>query len=139
MWKVYSAKTVYRTEVIGPPIVQDEEYSDKFDMIEERIVTIKAVSIEDAIVRAEKEANEYAQGEYINPYGQEYIWRYIGSINVYDPFDNLPAGLEVYSDTYLIEKAMSDDELTDNIFGKEIDNQDKFRVNFLNSEIVGFR
>ena len=139
MWKVYAVKTIYRTIVTGEPVVRSDGYSDKYDMIEERIVTFKAMSIEDAIARAEKEADEYSTGDYVNPFGQEYYWQFIGTINAYDPFDNLPAGVEVYSDTYLIDRSLSDENSTNNILGKPIENEEELRVNFLNAEIFGYK
>ncbi len=138
MWKVYAVRTIYRTSAAGEPFAIDDDYSDEFDQIEERIVTIKARSFDEAIKRAELEAEEYADGTHVNPYGQDVSQEYTGVADVYEPFDTVPANLEVYSKTYIVPKRVTDDDLADKFHGFEDINDREWRKNFLNSEYCGF-
>lgn len=108
-------------------------------MIEERIVTVKARSFDEAIERVENAAAEYAATPFTNPFGQVVQWKYTGSSGAFEPYDSIPADVEVYSNTYLISRVLSDEELADNVLGRSFENEDELRMNFLDSEIVGFR
>jgi hypothetical protein len=107
MWKIFSVKTIYRTSAFGKPEIVNEKYQNKFDLIEERIITIKARSFDEAIIKGEKEAIQYAEGEYFNPYGEQVRQRYIGSIDIFELFDNFPANIEVFSSTFIVKKTHS--------------------------------
>lgn len=139
MWKIYAVKTIYRTETTGEAISKSDGFSEDFDMVEERIVTVKARSFDEAIERAERGTEEYESDPFINPFGQEVRWKYTGTSGAFEPYDSIPANIEVYSNTYLIPRSLSGDQLSDNVLGKYFENEDKLRLNFLNSEIVGFR
>ncbi|WP_420590684.1 DUF4288 domain-containing protein [Bacterioplanoides sp.] len=138
-WKVYAVKTLYRTKTSGVAHSQAEGYSDEFDMVEERIVTIKARSFDEATKRAEREAEEYASDSFINPFGQQVSWYFTGESVAFEPFDSVPANIEVFSNTYLIPRTMSDEQLGDNVLGVAHENEQNLRLNFLNSELAGFR
>ena len=139
MWKIYAVKTLFRTETSGEAISEGNGFSENFDLVEERIVTVKARSFDEAIERAERDAKEYAADPFINPFGQEVRWRYTGSSGAYEPYDTMPANIEVYSDTYLIPRSLPNDQLADNVFGKCFKDEEALRLNFLNSEMAGFR
>lgn len=139
MWKTYSAKTLYRTEVSGEPFATDEDYTDSVDLVEERVVTVKARSFDEAIKRGELEAVEYTKGmDHINPYGQEVTTRYVGNICVFEPYDNVPANIEVYSSTFLIKRTVSDKKLADGLFGIQKLERKYARKVFLNVEFNGY-
>ena len=139
MWKIYAVKSIYRTETTGKAYSTGEGFTDEFDMTEERIVTVKARSFDEAIARVEKAAAEYAATSFTNPFGQTVQWKYTGSSDAYEPYDSIPADVEVYSNTYLISRVLSDEELADNVLGRSFENEDGLRMNFLDSDIVGFR
>mgnify|MGYP000120837587 CR=1 FL=1 len=138
MWKTYSVKTIYRSTVSGKPFAIDDEYSSKFDLIEERVVTVKARSFDEAIRRAESEAEEYTEESHTNPYGQEVVQEYLGYANVFEPFKSAPANVEVYSNQFLVRKELPDEELADNLFGNDEIGENQSRKVFLNSEFSGF-
>ena len=138
MSKIFSIKTLYRTTAKKKPKQTDKNYREDIDLIEERIVTLKARNFNDAITKGEKEAKEYAsQTEYINPYGQKMKQKYIGSIDVFEPFDKIKANTEVFSTTYLIKTSVSNDKLTNNMMGKIYKNEKKIRTKFFNIEFSG--
>jgi len=79
----YAAKCVFRHH-------QHEPIDGKKYIYEDRIILIQAESMDDAIEKAEKEANEYADS------GTEYL----EYVNVFHLFDYiLHHGSEVYSET----------------------------------------
>ena len=72
MWKVYAIKTLYRTKAVGKTTASDSAYHGAHDLIEERILTLKARSFDEAIAKGEKEAIRYAKETcHLNPYGQK--------------------------------------------------------------------
>ena len=138
MWKTYSVKTIYRSTVIGTPSAMDSEYSDEFDLVEERTVTIKARTFDEAIQRAEVEAEEYSEGTHINPYGQEVKQTYIGYVNAFEPFESIPANIEIFSNQFLVLRMVTDEQIADRQLGEYEINETQSRKVFLNSEFSGF-
>ncbi len=138
MWKVYTVKTLYRTTAFGKPKKIDKFYRKELDLIEERIVTIKARNFDEAIFKGEKEAIKYAsETEYSNPYGQKIKQKYIGSIDVYEPYEELESNIEVFSTTYLSDSSITNSKLTNNTMGKIYKNEKELRTKFFNSEFSG--
>ena len=136
--KIFAIKTLYRTKASKKPKKTDKYYRKNFDLIEERIVTVKAHDFDEAIARGEKEAVKYAsQTKYINPYGQKVKQKYIGSIDAFEPFDKLKANIEVFSTTYLCKTSISNIKLTNNMMGKIYKNEKKIRKKFLNRDLSG--
>lgn len=87
----YSAKTVYRHQ-----LAQDEKTKTVF---EERVVLFHAANFEDAIAKAETEANRYCSAV------ENVV--YLGFVNVYYlPEDTVEDGTEIYS-------LMRDSDLSD--------------------------
>lgn len=138
MWKVYAVKTLYRTKTVGKAKAIDSAYHDNYHLIEERIFTLKARSFDEAISKGEKEAIIYAkETSHLNPYGQKVVQKYIGSIDVFEPFEEIKANVEVFSTTFLVNKTVSNEQITSNMFGKEIKNEKKLRKKFLDCEFSG--
>jgi hypothetical protein len=135
MWEVFSVKTLYRTSTVGEPKVLGQNYKEDFDLIEERIVTVKARNFDEAISKGEREATKYAsETEYDNPYGQKVIQKYIGSIDAYRLFETIDANIELFSSTFVIEKRVSNTKITNDLMGTIYDNENEIRTKFLNSE-----
>lgn len=135
MKKVFTVKTLYRTTTLGKPKKTDKYYHKNLDLIEERIITIKARNFDEAISKGEKEATKYAsETEYINPYGQKVKQKYIGSIDVFEAFEKLKANIEIFSTTFLSDTSITNSKLTNNMMGKVYKNERKLRTKFLNSE-----
>jgi hypothetical protein len=138
MWKVYSVKTLYRTDTIGAPKKVNEDYQEDLVLIEERIVTLKARTFDEAISKGEKEAITYArETSHINPYGQEVRQEYIGYIDAFEPFEELAPNIEVFSSTFLAEKSLPKSELIARVAGKEYENERQIRIKFLNKKYSG--
>lgn len=138
MWKIFAIKTLYRTTAMKKPKKTDKYYRKNLDLIEERIVTVKARNFDEAIAKGEKEAIQYAsETKYINPYGQKVKQKYIGSIDAFEPYDKLKANREVFSATYLCKTSITNAKLTNNLMGKIYKNEKKIRTKFLNREFSG--
>lgn len=135
MWKVFSVKTLYRTFATGKPTITDDNFRDDINLVEERIFTIKARNFDEAISKGEKEAIKYAsETDYSNPYGQKVIQKYIGSIDAFEPFEEIEANVEIFSSTYIIDSSVSNSDITDNVMGKRYKNDNKIRTKFLNNK-----
>jgi len=131
-------KTIYRTSVFGVPTVIDENYRDDLELLEERIITLKARNFDEAILKGEKEATKYAvETKYLNPYGQKVRQKYIGSIDAFELFDDFEANVEVYSTTFIIESSLTNSQVTNNLMGNVYKNDRKIRTIFFNSEFSG--
>ena len=138
MKKIFAVKTLYRTTTLGKPKKTDKYYRKNLDLIEERIITIKARNFDEAISKGEKEAIKYAsETEYLNPYGQKVKQKYIASIDAFEPFEKLEANIEIFSTTFLSDTSITNSKLTNNMMGKIYKNERKLRTNFLNSEFSG--
>jgi len=138
IWKLYSVKTIYRSKAVGRPKATDKRYQKNLDMIEERIVLIRARSLDEAIKKGEIEAKKYASSPpHINPYGQKVIAKYIRSIAAFEPFEDFTENKEVYSSTQLIPSAWSNKTITDRMLGLEHKNERQLRTKFLNKEFSG--
>jgi hypothetical protein len=113
----FAVKSLFRTEVLGEPVGADEEYDAEGTLIEERVVLVRARSLDDALSRGEKEADEYSEDEHVNPYGQTVKWRRIKILEasyVYPLDDKMP---EVWSSTSVIPASVADAELEVQRFG----------------------
>lgn len=138
MWKVYSIKTLYRTEAIGKPRVTTGDFRDDLVLIEERIVTLKARTFDEAISKGKKEAILYASNtSHINPFGQKVKQEYIGFIDAFEPFEEIAPNIEVFSSTFLVDKGLSKSKLIDHVAGKKLKNETQIRQKFLDREFSG--
>ena len=138
MWKVYSVKTLYRTDAVGKPKKVNDDYRENVVLIEERIVTLKARTFDEAISKGEKEAVTYAsETSHINPYGQNVEQKYIGYIDAFEPFEDIAPNIEVFSSTFLTEKNLSKSQVIDCVAGIEYENERQIRLKFLNREYSG--
>ena len=112
-WKWFGVKTLYRVSAEGEPRATDERFDGTVDLIEERVVLIRARSCEEAHRKAAQEAYTYAAdfGEHVNPYGQRVHCRFIECLVAYECFDDPVPNAEIFSDTFLIDREMTDDSV----------------------------
>jgi hypothetical protein len=108
----FGVKTLYRTQALGKPAARDRHFDPSLTLVEERVVLVRARNHDDAIRKAEQQARKYAAFvTWRNPYGQRLRVRYVGACRSYELFDPPRAGAEVYSDTFLVKRAVSDPKL----------------------------
>lgn len=130
----YAVKTLYRTFTDGYVENPDEDYREDLDMLEERIVLLRAESFDDAIEQAEREAREYARVEQTNPYGQRICINYIEACDAYMLGESPSESVEVFSSTSLISRDTTDSDITDMRLGVVSDDDERFSKKFLSQE-----
>ncbi len=134
-WKLYGVKTVYRTDALGNTnIVIPDDVNDA-TLVEERIVLIKARSHDEAIRKAEAEAEVYTKETYRNVYEQTVRCRYLGACEAFELYEEPSPGVEVFSATEVISRSVSDEDVVNQYLGQpETDPIDAQRLKFLNLE-----
>ena len=116
-------------------------------MLEERIVVFRARSFDDAIRKGELEAEAYAKAretraggkrrsENRNPYHQRLSTRFLGALDAFELFEPPGAGVEVFSSTSLVPKAVSNSALVNARFGQE-ERHRGARTKFLDGQLSG--
>lgn len=130
----YAVKTLYRTFTDGFVENPDEDYREDLDMLEERIVLLRADSFDDAIEQAEREAREYARVEQTNSYGQRICINYIEACDAYMLGESPAESVEIFSSTALISRDATDTELTDMRLGAVTDDDERYSKKFLSQE-----
>lgn len=136
----FGAKTLYMYEVTGASKVKKHKPDTKFIMIEERVVLFEAKDFESAIKKAEKEAKAY-ESTHTNPYKQKVKIKYLNCVDVYEVYDDLENGCEVYSTTNLVKKTELKKNLLDIHFGVLLKQKEEIqiRTKFLNIEYSQFK
>src|ERR1044072_4641299 len=120
----------------GKPTSQDASYDSEATLIEERVVLIRARSLDEAISKAESEAKKDASEEFHNPYGQIVKQRYLKACDAFELYDDPDSGREVFSTTALVPKSMSDNEIINQHLGvKESKDGIQRRRKFFNAEL----
>lgn len=135
----FAAKTLYLYEVTGTSKVKKQKPDTKFIMIEERVVLFEAKDFETAIKKAEKEAKSY-ESTHTNPYKQKVKIKYLNCVDVYEVYDDLADGCEVYSTTNLLKKNVLKKNLLDIHFGELLNQKAEIQVRtkFLNIQYSQF-
>jgi hypothetical protein len=136
-WSWYGVKTMYRWRALGHPKATDAHYDPDAALLEERVVLFRARNASEAIRKGEKEAQAYAASTHINPYGQKVRVHYLGDCLAFILFESPAAGIEVFSDTELIDKTASNKELIERRLGSEREDLRHFRKKFFNREFSG--
>jgi len=135
----FGVKTLYRWEAFGEPRNVDRGFEEDSTMFEERVVLVRANSIDQAIERAENEAAEYANRSYKNFYGQTVQTRYLCCCDAYEIGEELIGeGVEIYSSVEKVHALVEDSVLIDNRLGKEesITDRKAERDKFWNAELL---
>ena len=123
--KWFAAKSLYRSEISDAPQQTDAEYDPDSDLIEERVVLVRARSAKKAVKIAAIEAAEYvAANAYLNPYGQAVTWRQLDVLEVFQPFDAPGSGREVWSSMSRLPSELSDTQLIRMRFGPDESEED---------------
>lgn len=104
----YSVKTIYRCSASGRPEKPDQFFDPDATLIEERIQLVKAKTKDEALRKAEKDAQEYAKRtKFVNPYNQEVILEYTGLCEVYEIDQALADMAEIYASSKIISKKIT--------------------------------
>lgn len=97
MKNMYAVKCMYQSKFYS---MENELLDEVMPSWEERIILIKASSLEDADLKCEKMAKEY-ESEYINIYNQLVKVRLYTIVDIFAVFDtNERTNIEVYSNIF---------------------------------------
>ncbi len=116
--KWYGIKTIYRAAPVGRRLGSDSFVSTDVTLVEERVVVLRARSIKEAIRKAEVDAKQYAGDRHRNPYGQRVRTRYLGYCDVFDINEPVKAGTEVFSETEVVSRKVSDSAIVNRLIGR---------------------
>ncbi len=130
-WRWYGAKTVYET-VVTPERASGGTSGGRRTqerLIEERVVLVRARSSDEAIRKAEGEAEAYAEGpSHQNRDGAQVQTRYLGACDVFTIAGDAEAGAEVYSSMRIVDARQSTDRVLDMLLGPaEVDAREQRR------------
>ena len=114
----YGVKTLYRSAPVGRRQGIDRLYSDQVTLVEERVVLVRARSLDAAIRKAEREARRYAADWHRNPYGQRVRTRYLGFVEAFDIDDEVGDGCEIFSETEVVWRAITDRSVIERQVGR---------------------
>ena len=96
----------------------DAAFSADMTLVESRVVLIRARSEKEAGRKAAAEAKRYASStRHRNPYGQRVRLRYLGYLRIYDINEPATDGTEVYSETEVVSRTVSDRAVVKHMFG----------------------
>lgn len=117
--KWYGVKTLYRWVAVGRPAGKDRLYSASFTLVEERVVLIQARTFDEAIRKAEREAQRYCTHRYRNPYGQRVKFRALSYVNA-SIIDSRPGhAAELFSVTEVVPRSVSDRAVAQRLIGRQ--------------------
>lgn len=137
-YKWFAIKTLYKITALGKPKKKDTFYDDSKVLVEERTVLFKAKNEEEAMEKAVKEASEYADSvECKNAYDQKVTATLLKGLDMFELFDKPENGVEVFNDTQIMNKKMTDDQLIEARFSQEESEEDfKARKRFVKKELA---
>ncbi len=130
----FAVKSLYRTVVTEPPKVTDADYDPASDLIEERVVLIRARTADKALRLARREANRYAKEDVrTNPYGQQVVTRRLEILESCWLSDSPGDRREIWSSMSRMPSELTDAQLITMRFGPdEGDESLRLRKKFLN-------
>jgi Domain of unknown function (DUF4288) len=134
----YGVRTLYRLAAKGKPKSRDRHFDPESTLVEDRIVIFQAISFDDAIAQAIKEARFYSrQTRFVNMYGQKVRMQFLDAFDAFKIFDRKPAaGSEVYSSTELVRAAVSDSAVIKRRMGPLATGATEVRYKFIDGRIL---
>ena len=113
----YGVKTIYGSRCSGK--TSGPKGGTPSTVVEERVVIFRARTFAEAIKKAEKEASEYCNWKYTNPFGQKVKTKYLGACDAFILLDPPKSGSEVYSGMNAVDPRISDSQVIEGSFGNE--------------------
>jgi hypothetical protein len=135
----FGVKSLFRLEVTGEPRATDELYQPGGDLIEERVVIVRARSHKAAFRKARREAEKYSREVHVNPYGQLVTTRRVRQLNSFEMMQRPGQLREIWSANWVVPSTTSDSELVEHLFGPEETSEsiDRRKI-FLNQMFSGY-
>lgn len=126
-WSWFGVKSIYETKVLPTPGRggRNKLHQPRERLVEERVVLLRARSVEEAIAKAEKEAARYADTpRHRNHEGDLVETRYVGALDVFSIDGEPGSGREIYSSMRVVPGDLDDDTLLDLLLGQDASNDE---------------
>ncbi|WP_413574656.1 DUF4288 domain-containing protein [Bdellovibrio sp. HCB290] len=133
--KWFAVKTLYVTRAIG----KAKTKAAFAELLEERVVLFQAANANAAVKAAEKDAKEYSQYTYQNFDGQAVRTEYLNACDVFELYETLESGVELFASTEVLTKKASKNDLIARRLGKlETNSSIKMRKRFMSKELSAY-
>jgi hypothetical protein len=138
----FGVKYLVRAKVLGKPKGVKRTFKSTMDLLEERVLIIRARKVDDAFKKAEREQARYCRRSYVSTYSQKVVFEPIACFDSFSlSSDDLRVRIlkgdlaEVYSRTELVRKTEADEMIVNRLFGKKAKNEQAHRLNFLEKNL----
>lgn len=133
--KWFAVKTLYVTRAVGKTKVKPAFA----ELLEERVVLFQAANANGAVKAAEKDAKEYSKYTYQNFDGQAVQTEYLNACDVFELYETLESGVELFASTEVLTKKASKNDLIARRLGKlETNSTIKMRKRFMSKELSAY-
>ncbi|QDK37225.1 DUF4288 domain-containing protein [Bdellovibrio sp. NC01] len=133
--KWFAVKTLYVTRAVG----RSKAKAAFAELLEERVVLFQAATPVAAVKMAEKDAKEYSKYTYKNFDDQAVQTEYLNACDVFELYETLESGVELFASTEVLTKKVSKNDLIARRMGKmETNGTIKLRKKFLSKELGAF-
>lgn len=133
--KWYAVKTLYVTRAAG----RTKAKAAFAELLEERVVLFQAATPVAAVKMAEKDAKEYSKYTYKNFDDQAVQTEYLNACDVFELYETLESGVELFASTEVLTKKTSKNDLIARRMGKmETNGTIKLRKKFLSKELGAY-
>ncbi len=135
--KWFAVKTLYVTRAVGKAATKSK--MTFAELLEERVVLFQAANANAAVKAAEKDAKEYSQYTYMNFEGQAVRTEYLNACDVFELYETLESGVELFASTEVLTKKASKNDLIARRLGKlETNSTIKMRKRFMSKELSAY-
>lgn len=133
--KWFAIKTLYVTRAVG----RSKTKAAFAELLEERVVLFQAANANAAVKAAEKDAKEYSQYTYSNFENQAVRTEYLNACDVFELYETLDSGVELFASTEVLTKKVSKADLIARRLGKmETNSTIKMRKRFTSKELDSY-
>lgn len=133
----FAVKTLYITRAVGKSSRKGKQAFA--ELLEERVVLFQAATPIAAVKAAEKDAKEYSQYTYTNFENQSVRTEYLKACDVFEIYETLDTGVEVFASTEVLTKKPSKNDLITRRLGKmETNSTIKMRKRFMSKELGSY-
>lgn len=135
--KWFAVKTLYVTRAVGKSNAKGKQAFA--ELLEERVVLFQAANANAAVKAAEKDAKEYSQYTYTNFENQAVQTEYLNACDVFELYETLESGVELFASTEVLKKKTSKAELIARKLGHlETKSTIKMRKRFMSKELAAY-
>jgi hypothetical protein len=142
MANYFGVKTFIVTRSKGPPKIRDPFFHPDFELLEERVLLVKAPSFGKAIERAKRATEEYCKRSYVSVYDQKISLVPLRYVDCYEISGGFPGFkgkgetvFEIFSTIGIIDKKEPIKDILNRKTGVVRENEEELRFKFLEKEM----